>query len=165
MLESESMSRSVSIFGLGYVGSVTAACLAHKDNRVLGVDVSPAKVETLRSGRPPVLEPGIEDFLADASRSGRLHATTDPTQAIVESEVSFVCVGTPNLRNGQHDLRQVERVIQDIGRALREREGFHTVVLRSTVMPGTTESLVIPKLEEASGKRAGLDFGVCYNPE
>jgi GDP-mannose 6-dehydrogenase len=159
------MSRSVSIFGLGYVGSVAAACLAHKGNRVLGVDVSPAKVETLRSGRPPVLEQGIEEFVSEANRTGRLHATTDPTEAVLKSDVSFVCVGTPNLRNGQHDLRQVERVIQDIGRALREKDGFHTVALRSTVMPGTTESLVIPKLEEASGKRAGKDFGVCYNPE
>lgn len=164
-MKSESMSRSVSIFGLGYVGSVTAACLAHKGNRVLGVDVSPAKVETLRSGRPPVLEQGIEEFVSEANRTGRLHATTDPAEAVLKSEVSFVCVGTPNLRNGQHDLRQVERVIQDIGRALREKDEFHTVVLRSTVMPGTTESLVIPKLEEASGKRAGKDFGVCYNPE
>src|SRR5579859_7581330 len=159
------MSRRISIFGLGYVGSVTAACLAHKGNRVLGVDVNPAKVETLESGRPPVLEQGIEDLMAESHRACRLHATTDATKAVLESEVSFVCVGTPNLRNGQHDLRQVERVISNIGTALRQKDAFHTVVLRSTVMPGTTESLVIPKLQEASGKRAGVNFGVCYNPE
>src|SRR6202043_179462 len=128
------MSRAISIFGLGYVGSVTAACLAHKGNRVLGVDVNPAKVETLESGRSPVLEQGIEDLMAESHRACRLHATTDPTKAVLESEVSFVCVGTPNLRNGQHDLLQVERVISDIGAALRQKEAFHTVVLRSTVM-------------------------------
>lgn len=159
------MSRGISIFGLGYVGSVTAACLAHKGNMVIGVDVNRDKVEILESGRTPVLEQGIDDLMVESHRACRLHATTDVTKAVRESEVSFVCVGTPNLRNGQHDLRQVERVVRDIGGALREKDSFHTVVLRSTVMPGTTESLVIPKLEEASGKRAGLDFGVCYNPE
>ena len=159
------MSRAVSIFGLGYVGSVTAACLAHKGNTVFGVDVNQGKVDVLESGRTPVLEQGIEDLVSEAHRACRLHATTDATEAVLESEVSFVCVGTPNLRNGQHDLQQVERTVYDIGTALRQKDAFHTVVLRSTVMPGTTESLVIPKLQEASGKRAGVDFGVCYNPE
>jgi GDP-mannose 6-dehydrogenase len=144
---------------------VTAACLAHKGNLVLGVDANQAKVDVVQSGRTPVLEQGIEDLMAESHRACRLHATTDAAKAVLESEVSFVCVGTPNLRNGQHDLRQVERVITDIGTALRQKDAFHTVVLRSTVMPGTTESLVIPKLQEASGKRAGVNFGVCYNPE
>jgi GDP-mannose 6-dehydrogenase len=159
------MSRTISIFGLGYVGSVTSACLAHKGNKIIGVDINHSKVEILESGRAPVLEQGIEDLVAESHRAGRLHATTDATKAVLESEVSFVCVGTPNLQNGQHDLRQVERVICEIGAALRQKDGFHTVVLRSTVIPGTTESLVIPKLQETSGKNGGVDFGVCYNPE
>jgi GDP-mannose 6-dehydrogenase len=159
------MPEKLSVFGLGYVGSVTAACLAHKGNRVIGVDLNPAKVETLDAGRSPVLEKGIDEIVAESSRACRLHATTSVAEAVAASDASFICVGTPNLRNGEHDLRQIERVIMEIGAALREKKGFHTVVLRSTVMPGTTESFVIPKLEEASGKRAGKDFGVCYNPE
>src|ERR1700682_5058482 len=159
------MKRSISVFGLGYVGSVTSACFAHKGYRIWGVDSNPAKVEAMESGRTPVLEQGIEELIAESNRACRLHATTDATKAVLESEVSFLCVGTPNLRNGQHDLRQVERVIHDIGSALRQKATFHTIVLRSTVMPGTTESLVIPKLEEASRNRAGIDFGVCYNPQ
>src|ERR1022692_3292094 len=159
------MPRTLSVFGLGYVGSVTAACLAHKGNRVIGVDVNPAKVETLQAGRSPVLEKGIDEIVAESSRAGRLHATTSVADAVAASDASFICVGTPNLRNGEHDLRQIERVILEIGTAMRGKDGFHTVVLRSTVMPGTTESVVIPKLEEASGKLVGKDFGVCYNPE
>ena len=159
------MPRTLSVFGLGYVGSVTAACLAHKGNRVIGVDVNLVKVETLQAGRSPVLEKGIDELLAESSRAGRLHATISVAEAVAASDASFICVGTPNLRNGEHDLRQVERVISEIGAAMRLKDSFHTVVLRSTVMPGTTELVVIPKLEEASGKRAGEGFGVCYNPE
>lgn len=159
------MPRTISVFGLGYVGSVTAACLAHKGNRVIGVDVNPEKVEMVQAGRSPVLEKGIDEIMAESNRACRLGATTSVPKAVAESDASFVCVGTPNLRNGEHDLRQIERVVSEIGAAMRGKDGFHTVVLRSTVMPGTTESLVIPKLEEASGKRAGEGFGVCYNPE
>lgn len=144
---------------------MTAACLAHKGNRVIGVDVNPAKVQTVQAGRSPVLEEGIDEIVAESSRACRLLATTSVAEAVADSDASFICVGTPNLRNGEHDLRQIERVISEIGAALRRKDGFHTVVLRSTVMPGTTESVVIPKLEEASGKRAGEGFGVCYNPE
>jgi GDP-mannose 6-dehydrogenase len=159
------MLRTLSVFGLGYVGSVTAACLAHKGNRVIGVDVNPAKVQTVQAGRSPVLEKGIDEIVAESSRACRLSATTNVAEAVAGSDTSFICVGTPNLRNGEHDLRQIERVISEVGAAMRTKNDFHTVVLRSTVMPGTTESIVIPKLEEASGKRAGEGFGVCYNPE
>lgn len=161
----ESMPRTISVFGLGYVGSVTAACLAHKGHRVIGVDVNSAKVETVQAGRSPVLEKGIDEIMTESSRACRLHATTSVSEAVAESDASFICVGTPNLRNGEHDLRQIERVISEIGAAMRRKDSFHTVVLRSTVMPGTTESIVIPRLEEVSGKRAGEGFGVCYNPE
>lgn len=159
------MSRTISVFGLGYVGSVTAACLAHKGNRVIGVDVNPRKVEMVQAGRSPVLEKGINEIMAESNRASRLHATTSILKAVAESEASFICVGTPNLRNGEHDLRQIEHVVLEIGAAMREKDGFHTIVLRSTVMPGTTESLVIPMIEKASGKHAGEGFGVCYNPE
>jgi GDP-mannose 6-dehydrogenase len=129
------------------------------------VDVNPAKVETVQAGRSPVLEKGLAEIMAESSRACRLHATTSVARAVEDSDASFICVGTPNLRNGEHDLRQIERVISEIGAAMRCKSGFHTVVLRSTVMPGATESIVIPKLEAASGKRAGEGFGVCYNPE
>ena len=111
------------------------------------------------------MEKGIDEIIAESSRAQRLHATTNVAEAVAESDASFVCVGTPNLRNGEHDLRQIERVISEIGLAMRRKDSFHTVVLRSTVLPGTTESVVIPKLEEATGKHAGVGFGVCYNPE
>lgn len=154
------MLRTLSAFGLGYVGSVTAACLAHKGNRVTGVDVNPAKGETLQAGRSPVLEKGTDEIVAESSPACRLHETTSVAEAVADSDASFICVGMPSLQNGEHDLRQIERVISEIGAAMRRKDGFHTVVLRSTVMPGTTESFVIPKLEEASGKRAGDGFGV-----
>ncbi len=159
------MSRSISVFGLGYVGSVSATCFAHKGNRVLGVDLNPAKVEALNAGRAPIVEAGLEELVAEAHRSCRLHAATDAMQAVRESQISFICVGTPSLRNGKLDLSGVERVCEQIGQALRQKKTFHWVVLRSTVLPGTTESVVIPKLEGASGKRAGSDFAVCFNPE
>lgn len=163
--EMESMPRTLSVFGLGYVGSVTAACLALKGNKVIGVDVNPAKVATVVAGRSPVLEKGIEDIMAESSRAHRLHATTSVEEAVIASDTSFICVGTPNLRNGEHDMKQVERVTSEIGSALRQKDSPHTVVLRSTVIPGMTESFVIPLLEKGSGKRAGEGFGVCYNPE
>jgi len=159
------MPQSIGVFGLGYVGSVTAACLASVGNHIIGVDVNPDKVASLNAGRAPVMEAGIESLAAEANKECRLHATVDPHAAVRDTDFSFICVGTPSLSNGEHDLRQVEHVISEIGGALRNKNKFHTIVFRSTVMPGTTESFVIPKLEEKSGKRSGIDFGVCYNPE
>jgi GDP-mannose 6-dehydrogenase len=159
------MKRKISIFGLGYVGSVTAACLAHRGHRVLGVDVNPGKVEILESGHSPIVEAGMEDLVASGRKACRLHATTDTVSAILQSEISLICVGTPSQRNGKLDLSHIERVSREIGEALRSKDEFHWVVLRSTVLPGTTESFVIPILEEASGKHVGDDFAVCFNPE
>ena len=156
---------SVSIFGLGYVGSVMAACLAHLGHSVLGVDLNPDKVELLESGRSPVLEPRLDELIAEGRQACRLHATTDAAAAVRKSEISFVCVGTPGLRTGKLYLRAMERVFREIGEALRQKDAFHTIVLRSTILPGTTNSLAIPALEAASGKRAGIDFAVCVNPE
>ena len=159
------MSSSISIFGLGYVGSVSAACFAHMGHKVTGVDVSRIKVEMLDSGRTPIIEARMEELVAQANRSCRLHATTDSVAAVLASEVSFVCVGTPSQRSGKLDLSHVEKVSREIGAALKQKKSFHTIVLRSTVLPGTTETLMIPAIEQTSGMRSGVDFAVCYNPE
>ncbi len=159
------MKRSVSIFGLGYVGSVTSACLARLGHRVLGVDINPEKVKILESGHSPIVEPGLQELVASENKACRLHATTDTVSAVLQSEISLVCVGTPSQRNGKLDLSHIGRVSREIGEALRRKREFHLVVMRSTILPGTTESVIIPILEEASGKRAGSDFAVCFNPE
>lgn len=159
------MSPSISIFGLGYVGSVSAACFAHVGHRVIGVDVSPAKVDALANGRSPIVEARMSELMSEGHKSGRLAATTEAAVAVRDSDVSFICVGTPSQRSGKLDLGYVERVAREIGAALKQKKSRHTVVLRSTVLPGTTESLLIPALEESSGLRAGADFSVCYNPE
>ena len=159
------MSRAISIFGLGYVGTVTAACLAHRGNRVTGVDLSAAKVEALGSGRSPIVEPAVADLIAESQKACRLHATSDSEKAVLETEISFLCVGTPSMRNGKLDLGHIGPVCQEIGAALRKKDSFHLVVLRSTVLPGTAETIVVPTLEKASGKKMGRDFGVCVNPE
>jgi GDP-mannose 6-dehydrogenase len=155
----------VSVFGLGYVGAVTAACLAHKGHEVVGVDVNPLKVEMMESGQAPVLEPRLKELIEETHRSAKLHATTDTYSAVHQSEVSFICVGTPSLRNGGLDLSSVRRSCQDIGEALRSKQDFHLIVIRSTVLPGTAMSVMIPAIEEASAKRSGIDFAVCSNPE
>ncbi len=159
------MSRTISIFGLGYVGTVTAACLAHQGNRVIGVDLSTAKVGAMSGGRSPIIEPAVADLIASSHKASRLFATTDSQKAVLESEISILCVGTPSLRNGKLDLGHIGPVCQEIGEALRKKNSFHLVVLRSTVLPGTAETIVVPTLEKTSGKKMGQDFGVCVNPE
>jgi GDP-mannose 6-dehydrogenase len=159
------MSERVSVFGLGYVGSVTAACLASKGHSVIGVDLSPLKVEQLNFGRSPIVEPGMKELVDSAHSHGLLRATTNSTEAVMQSSISFLCVGTPSLRSGRLDLGHVEPVCREIGQVLRHKSDFHLVVLRSTVLPGTAENIVIPALEQASGKRMGNDIGVCVNPE
>lgn len=159
------MSQSISIFGLGYVGSVSAACFASMGHRVIGVDISQSKVEMLDSGRSPIVEARMNELVAEANQACRLHATTDPGRAVLGSEVSFVCVGTPSQRNGKLDLSHIEKVAAEIGYALKQKKSHHLVVLRSTVLPGTTETVLVPILERESGKKAGDGFTVCYNPE
>jgi GDP-mannose 6-dehydrogenase len=155
----------VSIFGLGYVGSVSAACFASMGHKVIGVDVSRAKVEIMDSGRTPIIEARMSEMVAEAHRACLLHATTDATAAVLNSEVSFVCVGTPSLKNGKLDLSHIESVAREIGAAIRQKKSPHVFVLRSTVLPGTTETVVLPILEKESGKKSGEGFTVCYNPE
>ena len=159
------MSLSISIFGLGYVGSVSAGCFAHLGHRVIGVDVSKPKVEMLASGKSPIIEARLAELVSKAHDAGLLCGTTDPEEAILNSDVSFICVGTPSQKNGKLSLAYVEHVAAEIGGALKAKSSFHVIVLRSTVLPGTTQSLLIPTLERASGKKAGKDFAVCYNPE
>jgi len=159
------MPLSISIFGLGYVGSVTAACLARFGYRVIGVDSQPEKVARLANGQAPVVEPGLKDLVEESWRAALLQATTDPQEAILNTDVSFISVATPSLPNGKLDLSSIERVCRQIGQVLRVKSTFHWVVLRSTVLPGTTQSFVVPLLEASSGKRCGTDFGVCFNPE
>ena len=155
----------IGIYGMGYVGAVSAACLADAGNYVIGVDVSTDKIDLINRGQSPVVEPGLGDLLARAVSQGRLRATASMADAIQGTDLSLICVGTPSCRNGDLDLHYMEAVCKEIGAALRMQSGYHTVVVRSTVMPGTVRGLVIPILESASGKIAGEDFGVAVNPE
>jgi GDP-mannose 6-dehydrogenase len=155
----------ITVFGLGYVGAVSAGCLARRGHQVMGVDVNARKVASINDGEAPVLEPGLPEAIAEAVRAGRLRATTDAAEAVRATAVSLVCVGTPSGSQGSIDLGAMERVCADIGAALATSERRHTVVIRSTVLPGTTENTVIPALERASGLKAGRDFGVAMNPE
>jgi GDP-mannose 6-dehydrogenase len=156
---------SISVFGLGYVGSVSAACFASMGHRVIGVDVNPAKVEMMARGKSPIIEARMNELVAEANRACRLQSTVDSIAAVMESDISFVCVGTPSLRSGKLDLSHIEKVAGEIGAALKQKKSGHIFVLRSTVLPGTTESIVLPILEQTSGRRAGNDFVVAYNPE
>jgi GDP-mannose 6-dehydrogenase len=157
--------KNISVIGLGYVGAVTAGCLASKGYQVLGADINKLKVDLLGRGKSPVLEPGLDELIRAGHEAGRLHATNDTAEAVHKTDVSFICVGTPSLRNGRLDLSGVERSCTEIGKALRGKPDFHWFVLRSTILPGTAENLAVPIIEKQSGKKAGRDFAVCTNPE
>jgi GDP-mannose 6-dehydrogenase len=155
----------VSVFGLGYVGCVTAACLADRGFRVIGVDVSPSKVDLINAGQATIVEEGIAELVRAAHAGGRLSATMSVADAVEATSISLVCVGTPSQPNGNLDLSYVERVCSQIGDALRNKRDRHTVVIRSTVFPGTTATVARPALERASGKTSGTGFGLSMNPE
>lgn len=155
----------ISIFGLGYVGTVSAGCLANDGHQVIGVDPVQTKVDLINRGQSPIIESEINEIIAATSHSGALCATDDSVRAIKETDLSFVCVGTPSQPNGNLDLRYIRRICEQIGEALRDKSSRHTVVIRSTILPGTMRKIVIPILEETSGKKAGKDFGVSNNPE
>jgi GDP-mannose 6-dehydrogenase len=155
----------ISIFGLGYVGSVSAACLASKDNYVIGVDSNPAKVDMINAGKALIIEPGLKELTAEAVANGYLRATTDVNDAILNSSLSFICVGTPSKKNNGLDLQYVKRVCTDIGHILKEKNEHHIFVFRSTMFPGSIKNVVIPILELYSDKTEGVDFSVCINPE
>ncbi|HKG47098.1 MAG TPA: UDP-glucose/GDP-mannose dehydrogenase family protein [Pyrinomonadaceae bacterium] len=155
----------ISIFGIGYVGCVSAACFAHAGHDVTGVDVNPTKVDIINSGKSPIVEPQMNELIHDVVQSGKLRATTSSMEAVKASEVSLVCVGTPSKPNGSLDLGHVARVCEEIGAALATKNTHHTVVIRSTMLPGSIETVARPALEKTSGKKAGTDFGICVNPE
>ncbi|MDQ7983406.1 UDP-glucose/GDP-mannose dehydrogenase family protein [Pseudomonas sp. G34] len=155
----------ISIFGLGYVGAVCAGCLSARGHQVIGVDVSQDKIDMINQGKSPIVEPGLAALLDRGVSSGLLRGTTNVSEAVADSELSFIAVGTPSKRNGDLDLAYMESVCMQIGVALRDKADRHTVVIRSTVLPGTVKNVVIPLLEAASGKKAGVDFGVATNPE
>ena len=156
---------NVSVFGLGYVGSVSAASFAGDGHTVIGVDVNAEKAASLNEGRSPIVEKGLDELIRENAASGRLRATTSTREAVHGSDVSLICVGTPSRRNGSLDLTYLERVCEQIGEALTDKSSYHVVVVRSTVLPGTTHGVVIPALERTSGKQCGSGFGVAVNPE
>jgi GDP-mannose 6-dehydrogenase len=155
----------ISVFGLGYVGTVSAACLAGDGHQVIGVDPVQEKVDLINRALSPIVETEIGEIIEETVRRGHLRATQDALTAVYETDISFVCVGTPSQPNGNLDLRYIRRICEQIGHALRTKAGRHTVVIRSTILPGTMKNVVVPTLEEVSQKKAGTDFGLCYNPE
>lgn len=155
----------ISIFGLGYVGAVSLACLVRDGHDVVGVDIDAAKLELIRQGKTPVVEEGMIDLMAAAATSGRVSVTTDAREGILGSDISLICVGTPSAANGSQDQAAVLGLARDIGVALRQKEQPHVLVFRSTLAPGTVEGEVRPIIERASGKKDGVDFHLCFQPE
>lgn len=159
------MTLGISVFGLGYVGCVSSACFAREGFHVTGVDVSAPKVELINAGKSTIVEDGIAELVREMRESGRLSATTNAAEAVRASDVSLICVGTPSRPNGSIDLQYIDRVCEQIGMALRDKTTHHTVVIRSTVMPGSIDDVVIPALERGSGRKHGDGFAALSNPE
>lgn len=155
----------ISIFGLGYVGAVSLACLSRDGHDVVGVDIEQAKLELIKSGKTPVVEEGMVELMAQVAASGHVSVTTDAMQAVLETEISLVCVGTPSAANGSQDQGAVLRLAEQIGLALAKKSAVHVVVFRSTLVPGTVEDVLRPIIERASGKKDGVDFHLCFQPE
>lgn len=155
----------ISIFGLGYVGAVSLACLARDGHQVIGVDIDAAKLELIRAGTTPVVEEGMVDLMASVAASGRVAVTTDVHQAVLDSEISLICVGTPSAANGSQDQGAVLRLARDLGKAIAEKTAPHVLVFRSTLVPGTVEDTLRPIIEAESGKRDGEGFHLCFQPE
>lgn len=155
----------ISVFGIGYVGVVSAACLARDGHEVIAVDIDPGKVKSINDGVSPIVEEGIDELVREVVAAGKLTATSDTGFAIRNTDASFICVGTPSAPDGSVGLTYVEAVCRNIGAALKNKPGYHSVVMRSTIVPGSTVRCCIPALEETSGKRAGDGFGLGYYPE
>lgn len=156
---------NITVLGLGYVGCISAACLAQQGHRVFGVDVNPTKVDLINQGKSPIVEKHVGEIISEVVTKGRLSATTDAVEAIARSDISLICVGTPSQPNGSLDLQFIRNVSRDVGKGLHQCDAYHVVAVRSTMLPGSIESAVIPLLEEESGKQVGHDFGICINPE
>ena len=159
------MKYRISIFGLGYVGTVSYGCLVLEGHRVIGVDIDSNKLNFIRKGISPIIEEGVQELIADAAKSGRGEVTDDVAHAVQNTDISFVCVGTPASQNGSQDLSAIKRITAQIGTALRGKQDYHVVVIRSTVHPGTMEGVIKPLLEEHSGKKSDEHFGLCFQPE
>jgi GDP-mannose 6-dehydrogenase len=157
--------RSISIFGLGYVGAVSLACLARDGHEVYGVDIDPTKLELVRDGRSPIIEEGMQELMRAVVNGGGVTVTDSLREAILATDVSFVCVGTPPRPNGNQDLSALLRLAEEIGKVLPEKSTRHLIVIRSTVKPGTIDELIKPLLEANSGLTAGVDFSICFQPE
>lgn len=155
----------IAVFGMGYVGIVSAACLARDGHEVIGVDPQPTKVELVNGGKPPIIEKNVGELVAEAVEGGRLRATTSPAEAVAFADLSLVCVGTPSRKNGSLETGAVQKVCEEIGAAIAAKGTPHTVVIRSTILPGTMRAIVIPTLEKAVGERAGELLRVANNPE
>jgi GDP-mannose 6-dehydrogenase len=156
---------NISIFGLGYVGAVSLACLARDGHRVVGVDIEQTKLEQIAAGKTPVVEEGMVELMAQVVATGRVSVTRDTRDAVLKTELSLICVGTPSAPNGSQDQSAVLRLAQELGEAMREKAAGHVFVFRSTLVPGTVEEVLRPILERASGKKEGVDFHICYQPE
>jgi GDP-mannose 6-dehydrogenase len=165
VLSNSPTSFKISVFGIGYVGSVSAACLARDGHNVVAVDINQDKVDNLNRGLSPIIEPRLSDSILSVVRAGRLKATADAAAAIASTDISFVCVGTPSQKNGSLETSFISRVAREIGESIGKCSNFHSVVIRSTVLPGTMEETIIPILERSSGKQAGQGFGLAYFPE
>jgi GDP-mannose 6-dehydrogenase len=157
--------RKISIFGLGYVGAVSLACLARDGHELTGVDIDAAKLDMLRRGQAPIVETGIQELTRSVMRSGRVTVTDSVRDAIMATDVSFICVGTPARANGSQNLDAITRIAEQIGAVLTAKTTRHTIVVRSTVQPGSVEGVIQPALEAASGRKAGVDFSLCFQPE
>lgn len=155
----------ISIFGLGYVGVVSAGCFMSRGHKVIGVDVNPGKVDMMKNGISPIVEKGLQELLTEGKNKKLLEATSETLYAIRNTDVSLICVGTPSRANGSLNTMHIQHVCEQIGAALKVKKERHVIVARSTVLPGTTRELTIPTLEKASGKKAGKDFFVAFNPE
>ncbi len=155
----------ISIFGLGYVGAVSLACLSRDGHEVIGVDIDATKLDLIMAGKTPVVEEGMVDLMALAAASGRVAVTTDAQQAVLDSEISLVCVGTPSAANGSQDQGAILRLAAEMGRAIAGKSAPHIVVFRSTLVPGTVEDVLRPIIEDESGKKDGVDFFLCFQPE
>ena len=154
----------ISIFGLGYVGCVSLGCLAQNGNQIIGVDVEPLKVDLINQGKPTIIEKDIDNIIAEQHSLGRIRATANVHEAVNETEISIICVGTPSGPEGHLNLDYIFKTAQQIGEVLKEKDGFHVVAIRSTVLPGTNMK-VGAMIEEASGKKRNVDFSVVSNPE
>lgn len=159
------MKKKISVLGLGYVGTVLFGCLVREGYNVIGVDIDPVKLELIKKGVSPIIEEGMDQLIAEAIQSDLSEISNDAVYSILNSDVSFTCVGTPSLPNGSQDLSALKRIAIEFGKAMKENPNYHVFVIRSTVIPGTVENLVQPLIEEYSGKKTGIDFGICFQPE